>query len=248
MSPGTSESHGLGAAPLRGEVWEVHFPPPIGPHPVVILTSNALIARLSALTAALVTGNPVRAEIEALPAPGQRFAGRTGPLRMLVVGGSLGATVLSEVVPAAIAMLPRALLDRLQIVQQAREADLEGVRAKYAELGVAAECAPYFADIPDRMRWAHLVIARAGASTLAELTCAGRPADAGLHGGARGRGGRLCKGWKSSARMPSASTPPIINMVSENSRYSVPMSLWLVANTQRRQPCGWPWSSWGCSP
>lgn len=58
MSPGTSESHGLGAAPLRGEVWEVHFPPPIGPHPVVILTSNALIARLSALTAALVTGTP----------------------------------------------------------------------------------------------------------------------------------------------------------------------------------------------
>jgi UDP-N-acetylglucosamine--N-acetylmuramyl-(pentapeptide) pyrophosphoryl-undecaprenol N-acetylglucosamine transferase len=88
----------------------------------------------------------------------------------------LGATVLSDVVPAAIAMLPRALLDRLQIVQQAREADIEAVRARYAELGVAAECAPYIADFPERLRWAHLVIARAGASTVAELACAGRPA------------------------------------------------------------------------
>ncbi|MBM3686915.1 MAG: type II toxin-antitoxin system PemK/MazF family toxin [Actinobacteria bacterium] len=58
MSPGTSESDGPGAVPLRGEVWEAHFPPPIGPHPVVIITSNALIPRLSALTAALVTGTP----------------------------------------------------------------------------------------------------------------------------------------------------------------------------------------------
>ena len=58
VSPGTSESDGPGAVPLRGEVWEAHFPPPIGPHPVVIITSNALIPRLSALTAALVTGTP----------------------------------------------------------------------------------------------------------------------------------------------------------------------------------------------
>ncbi len=58
MSPGTSASHGRGVIPLRGEVWEAHFPPPIGPHPVVILTSNALIARLGALTAALITGTP----------------------------------------------------------------------------------------------------------------------------------------------------------------------------------------------
>jgi UDP-N-acetylglucosamine--N-acetylmuramyl-(pentapeptide) pyrophosphoryl-undecaprenol N-acetylglucosamine transferase len=123
-----------------------------------------------------LTGNPVREEVIAIREEGYPPLPEDGILRLLVVGGSLGATVLSEVVPAAIAMLPRALLDRLQIVQQAREADLDGVRAKYAELGVAAECAPYFADIPDRMRWAHLVIARAGASTVAELACAGRPA------------------------------------------------------------------------
>lgn len=123
-----------------------------------------------------LTGNPVRAEMIAIREEGYPPLLEDGILRLLVVGGSLGATVLSEVVPAAIAMLPPALLSRLQVVQQCREDDLDAVRGKYAALGVAAECAPYFADIPDRMRWAHLVIARAGASTVAELACAGRPA------------------------------------------------------------------------
>lgn len=123
-----------------------------------------------------ITGNPVRDEIVAIRDDGFPPLPEDGIVRLLVVGGSLGATVLSEVVPAAIAMLPRAQLDRLQVVQQCREADLETVRAKYAELGVAAECASYIKDFPDRLRWAHLVIARAGASTVAELACAGRPA------------------------------------------------------------------------
>ncbi|MFZ5727636.1 MAG: undecaprenyldiphospho-muramoylpentapeptide beta-N-acetylglucosaminyltransferase [Pseudomonadota bacterium] len=123
-----------------------------------------------------IIGNPVRAEIVAIREDGFPPLPDDGIFRLLVVGGSLGAAVLGEVVPAAIAMLPRALLDRLQVVQQCREADLEAVRAKYAELGVAAECAPYIRDFPDRLRWAHMVIARAGASTVAELACAGRPA------------------------------------------------------------------------
>ena len=123
-----------------------------------------------------ITGNPVRDEIIAIRDDGFPPLPEDGIFRLLVVGGSLGATVLSDVVPAAIAMLPRALLDRLQVVQQCREADLETVRAKYAELGVAAECAPYIQDFPERLRWAHMVIARAGASTVAELACAGRPA------------------------------------------------------------------------
>ncbi|WP_432767832.1 MAG: undecaprenyldiphospho-muramoylpentapeptide beta-N-acetylglucosaminyltransferase [Sphingopyxis sp.] len=123
-----------------------------------------------------LTGNPVRDDIVAIREDGFPPLSTDGIFRLLVVGGSLGATVLSEVVPAAIAMLPRALLDRLQVVQQCREADLEMVRGKYAELGVAAECAPYVADFPERLRWAHMVIARAGASTVAELACAGRPA------------------------------------------------------------------------
>ncbi|WP_447763691.1 undecaprenyldiphospho-muramoylpentapeptide beta-N-acetylglucosaminyltransferase [Sphingopyxis panaciterrae] len=123
-----------------------------------------------------ITGNPVREEVIAIRDDGFPPLPEDGIFRLLVVGGSLGATVLSEVVPAAIAMLPRALLDRLQVVQQCREDDIEAVRAKYAELGVAAECASYITDFPDRLRWAHLVIARAGASTVAELACAGRPA------------------------------------------------------------------------
>ncbi|MGN6597571.1 undecaprenyldiphospho-muramoylpentapeptide beta-N-acetylglucosaminyltransferase [Sphingopyxis terrae] len=121
-------------------------------------------------------GNPVREEIIAIREDGYPPLPEDGIVRLLVVGGSLGATVLSDVVPAAVAMLPRALLDRLQVVQQCRETDIETVRAKYAALGVAAECAPYITDFPERLRWAHLVIARAGASTVAELACAGRPA------------------------------------------------------------------------
>lgn len=93
-----------------------------------------------------------------------------------MVGGSLGASILADVVPQAVAMLPPALLSRLQVVQQGRADDVEGTRVRYAELGVAAECATYFADMPERMRWAHLFIGRAGASTVAELSCAGRPA------------------------------------------------------------------------
>lgn len=123
-----------------------------------------------------ITGNPVRDEIIAIREEGFPPLSEDGIFRLLVVGGSLGATVLSDVVPAAIAMLPRALLDRLQVVQQCRDADLDEVRGKYADMGVAAECATYIADFPDRLRWAHLVIARAGASTVAELACAGRPA------------------------------------------------------------------------
>lgn len=123
-----------------------------------------------------LTGNPVREEIVAIREDGFPPLPEDGIFRLLVVGGSLGATVLSEVVPAAIAMLPPALLSRLQVVQQCREDDIEAVRAKYAELGVAAECASYITDFPDRLRWAHMVVARAGASTVAELACAGRPA------------------------------------------------------------------------
>ncbi|MBY4636195.1 undecaprenyldiphospho-muramoylpentapeptide beta-N-acetylglucosaminyltransferase [Sphingopyxis sp. XHP0097] len=123
-----------------------------------------------------MTGNPVREEIIAIRDEGFPPLPEDGILRLLIVGGSLGATVLSDVVPAAVAMLPKALLERLQVVQQCREADIEAVRGKYAELGVAADCMPYIGDFPERLRWAHLVIARAGASTVAELACAGRPA------------------------------------------------------------------------
>ncbi len=167
--------------------------------PTVVHEQNAVLGRVNRLMASRVdaiavayrnihrfppkcelkrhlTGNPVREEVIAIRDEGFPPLTEEGIFRLLIVGGSLGATVLSEVVPAAIAMLPQALLSRLQVVQQCRADDLEEVRAKYAALGVAAECADYIQDIPQRLRWAHLVIARAGASTVAELSCAGRPA------------------------------------------------------------------------
>jgi len=79
-------------------------------------------------------------------------------------------------VPDGLSMLPLALRRRLQVTQQCRAEDIERVRARYAELGIAADLATYLNDVPERLAWAHLVIARAGASTISELTCAGRPA------------------------------------------------------------------------
>ena len=125
---------------------------------------------------AVWTGNPLRPAAVAAaaipfdpPQPG-------GPLRLLVFGGSQGARVMSDVVPDAIRLLPPSLLPRLSLVQQAREEDLGRVKAAYAALGVAAEVAPFFADLPVRMAAAHLVIARSGAGTVAELAAIGRPA------------------------------------------------------------------------
>ncbi|MDQ0395259.1 undecaprenyldiphospho-muramoylpentapeptide beta-N-acetylglucosaminyltransferase [Labrys monachus] len=119
------------------------------------------------------TGNPVRpAVLEAARVP---FPAGTERLRLLVFGGSQGARVMSEIVPAAIGLLEPALRGKLDIVQQAREEDLDRVRATYAGLGVRAEVAPFFTDLPARMAAAHLVIARGGASTVAELTVIGRP-------------------------------------------------------------------------
>lgn len=123
-----------------------------------------------------LTGNPVRAEV--LAARDQPFEAPApdAPFRLLVVGGSQGARILSEVVPAALAGLGAPLRARLEVVHQARPEDLTRADACYAGAGIAAECLPYMADLPRRMAQAHLVIARAGASTLAELTAMGRPA------------------------------------------------------------------------
>ena len=84
--------------------------------------------------------------------------------------------MLSDVVPDGLALLPEHFRRRLQVTQQCRPEDIEKVRTRYAELGIPADLATYLPDMPERLSWAHLVIARAGASTIAELTCAGRPA------------------------------------------------------------------------
>jgi UDP-N-acetylglucosamine--N-acetylmuramyl-(pentapeptide) pyrophosphoryl-undecaprenol N-acetylglucosamine transferase len=122
------------------------------------------------------TGNPVRPQvIEAAATP---YAQPTpdGALRLLVFGGSQGAHVMAEIVPAAVERLAPEIRSRLTIVQQARAEDIDAVRGIYARLGVAAECAPFFADLPARIAAAHLIVSRSGASTVAELAAIGRPA------------------------------------------------------------------------
>ncbi|MEQ1652760.1 MAG: undecaprenyldiphospho-muramoylpentapeptide beta-N-acetylglucosaminyltransferase [Hyphomicrobium sp.] len=121
------------------------------------------------------TGNPVRQVV--IDASAQSYAAPVsgGIVHLLVFGGSQGARYFSDSVPPALALLPAALKSQFRVTQQAREEDLERVRAAYAASGIAADVAPFFNDLPSRMANAHLVIGRAGASTVAELTVIGRP-------------------------------------------------------------------------
>ena len=123
-----------------------------------------------------LTGNPVREAVLALRAKPYPMLEEDGLFRVLVTGGSQGASILSQVVPDGLALLPVHFRRRLQVTHQARIEDIEMVRAKYQEHEIPAEVATYLPDMPERLAWAHLVIARAGASTIAELTAAGRPA------------------------------------------------------------------------
>jgi UDP-N-acetylglucosamine--N-acetylmuramyl-(pentapeptide) pyrophosphoryl-undecaprenol N-acetylglucosamine transferase len=122
------------------------------------------------------TGNPVRKPVLLAAETPYDPPSREGPLRLLVFGGSLGARVMSDVVPGAIQHLPPSVLKRLEIVQQAREEDLSRVTKIYQALGVKHDVRPFFSDLPLRMADAHLVIARAGAMTVTELCVIGRPA------------------------------------------------------------------------
>jgi UDP-N-acetylglucosamine--N-acetylmuramyl-(pentapeptide) pyrophosphoryl-undecaprenol N-acetylglucosamine transferase len=124
----------------------------------------------------VLVGNPVRAEIAKLGELPFPAFDEVAPLKILVTGGSQGANVLSKIVPAGLGMLAASLRRRLQVVQQCRPEDIERVRAQYAELGIPAELMTYIEDMPEKFADAHLVIGRAGASTVAELTAAGRPA------------------------------------------------------------------------
>lgn len=116
-------------------------------------------------------GNPLRDDIVALAPPSQRFAGRKGALRVLVVGGSLGAAALNDALPAALAGIPETR--RPLVVHQAGERHIDAVRAAYANAGVAAECVPFIDDIAARYAWADLVVCRGGALTIAELAGVG---------------------------------------------------------------------------
>jgi UDP-N-acetylglucosamine--N-acetylmuramyl-(pentapeptide) pyrophosphoryl-undecaprenol N-acetylglucosamine transferase len=116
-------------------------------------------------------GNPLRDAILALPAPDARFATHEGPLRLLVVGGSLGAQALNERVPTALARL--SIGDRPGVVHQAGAAHIDALRDAYARANVAAECVPFIDDMAGRYAWADLVICRGGAMTVAELAAIG---------------------------------------------------------------------------
>ncbi len=167
--------------------------------PTAVHEQNAVLGRVNRLVAARVDaiatsyakterlkpkfegkthyiGNPVRDNVLALRAKPYPLLEEDGIFRLLVTGGSQGASVLSKVVPDGLAMLPVAFRRRLQVTHQARIEDIDAARAKYAELEIAATLATYLPDLPEELGWAHLVIARAGASTISELTAAGRPA------------------------------------------------------------------------
>jgi len=116
-------------------------------------------------------GNPMRDAICALPPPVERFAGRDGPLRLLVVGGSLGAQALNEVVPAAIARIPAGA--RPRVVHQAGEKHIAALKDAYAKHAVDAECVAFIDDMAERYAWADFAIARGGAITVSELAAVG---------------------------------------------------------------------------
>ena len=117
------------------------------------------------------TGNSIRREISELPSPQDRYAGRVGSLRILVVGGSLGAKVLNETVPAALALMPAE--SRPRVTHQSGKQHVAALRERYQQCGVDAEVLDFIDDIPERYASADLVICRAGAITLSELTAAG---------------------------------------------------------------------------
>jgi UDP-N-acetylglucosamine--N-acetylmuramyl-(pentapeptide) pyrophosphoryl-undecaprenol N-acetylglucosamine transferase len=143
----------------------------------IIATGFARIGGADGALASKVrhVGNPVRPMvIEAAKAP-YHMPRENGELHLLVFGGSQGARIMSDIVPPAVAKLQPRERARLRIVQQAREEDMDRASAAYAEAGVAAQLAPFFRDLPARIAGSQLVVARAGASTVAEISVIGRP-------------------------------------------------------------------------
>jgi UDP-N-acetylglucosamine--N-acetylmuramyl-(pentapeptide) pyrophosphoryl-undecaprenol N-acetylglucosamine transferase len=135
------------------------------------VADRVLQAFPNALPGAQLSGNPVRREIAALPAPRARYAARTGRLRLLVLGGSLGAQALNETVPQALALLDHDA--RPEVTHQAGARHIEALRAGYAAAGVKVEALAFIDDMAQRYADADVVICRAGALTVAELACAG---------------------------------------------------------------------------
>ena len=145
--------------------------------------ANKLLARIArrvytafpgAMAGADWVGNPLRAAFLHQPGPAERFAGRQGPLRLLVVGGSLGAKALNEIVPRALALLPPA--QRPLVTHQSGTAQIEALRAEYAQAGVDATLTPFIEDTAQAFADADLIVCRAGASTVTEIAAVGAAA------------------------------------------------------------------------
>jgi len=150
----------------------------LAPRVTAIATSFPKVEKITGAMArkAVLTGNPVRPAVRALRDIPYQAPAAGGEIHLLVTGGSQGARILSEVIPASLAALDEDLRARIRLAQQCRPEDIDAVSAAYAEMGLAAEVAPFFEDLAARLGRAHLVICRSGASTVAELTVAGRPA------------------------------------------------------------------------
>jgi UDP-N-acetylglucosamine--N-acetylmuramyl-(pentapeptide) pyrophosphoryl-undecaprenol N-acetylglucosamine transferase len=174
---------GYATGPGGVAAWLTRRPLVIHEQNAVAGTTNKLLARISrrvlaafpdafpgSITAEVV-GNPVRKSISALPSPGERFAGREGPVHLLVLGGSQGALALNEAVPEALARLPEPL--RPVVRHQAGHNTLEIAQQAYQRVGVAAEIGEFFDDMAEAYGWADLVICRSGALTVSELAAAG---------------------------------------------------------------------------
>jgi len=139
--------------------------------PLATRVMEAFPGSLPARLRPLATGNPVRGAITRIAPPAARFAGRAGPMRLLVLGGSLGAQALNDLLPQALARSAAAL--RPQVRHQAGVRNLDSARASYARAGVTAEVVPFIEDMAEAYAWADLVVCRAGALTIAELTAVG---------------------------------------------------------------------------
>ncbi|MCA3179266.1 MAG: undecaprenyldiphospho-muramoylpentapeptide beta-N-acetylglucosaminyltransferase [Burkholderiaceae bacterium] len=135
------------------------------------VADRVLVAFPDAIPGAAWSGNPVRGDVAALPPPAQRYAGRSGPLRLLVVGGSLGAQALNDVVPRALAALPAAR--RPRVVHQSGRAHLAALQAAYRDAGVEADAVEFIDDMAAAYADADLVVCRAGAMTVSEVAAAG---------------------------------------------------------------------------
>ncbi|MDQ7079582.1 MAG: undecaprenyldiphospho-muramoylpentapeptide beta-N-acetylglucosaminyltransferase [Paracoccaceae bacterium] len=179
---------GYPAFPAMAAAWLLRIPRMIHEQNGILGRVNRLFARhvhvvacgtwptdLPSGVEGINTGNPVRSAVLSRESA-QYIEPGDYPMTLLVFGGSQGAHILAEVVPAAVALLPENILRNLRVSQQARPEDLDFVRAQYAQIGIVADVEPFFDDIPARLVDAQLVVSRAGASSLADITVIGRPA------------------------------------------------------------------------